>query len=134
MTYKLLALIPAGLAVAAPAAAPSAAVAIGLWRNPKQTIEVRTGMCGAELCGTVVAASSTARADARDAGVTHLIGTALLRNYRQTGPDSWSGRVFVPDMGRVFASRIAVLPPNRLRISGCILGGLVCKSQVWTRA
>jgi uncharacterized protein (DUF2147 family) len=41
--------------------------------------------------------------------------------------------VFVPDMGRRFASQIDQLSPGRMRVRGCILGGLLCKSQNWTR-
>jgi uncharacterized protein (DUF2147 family) len=42
--------------------------------------------------------------------------------------------VFVPDMKRKFYSRIEQQGPDKLKISGCILGGLLCKSQYWTRA
>jgi uncharacterized protein (DUF2147 family) len=36
-------------------------------------------------------------------------------------------------MGRRFSSQINELPTGQLKIKGCILGGLICKSQVWTR-
>ncbi|AJP74141.1 DUF2147 domain-containing protein [Sphingomonas hengshuiensis] len=105
----------------------------GTWANPKHSIEVRTALCGADLCGAIVAASPQAEQDARDAGIDRLIGIELLRDYRKTGDARWSGTVFVPDMGRSFTSRIVQVSPNLLRISGCILGGLICKSQDWTR-
>jgi uncharacterized protein (DUF2147 family) len=105
----------------------------GEWVNPKHTLAVRTAPCGDEVCGTIVAATREALQDAKDAGVNQLIGTQLLRGYRKTGEGRWSGTVFVPDMGRSFSSHIVALSPNTLRISGCILGGLICKSQDWTR-
>jgi uncharacterized protein (DUF2147 family) len=37
-------------------------------------------------------------------------------------------------MGRTFYSTITRLNPQALKISGCILGGLICKAQVWHRA
>lgn len=117
-----------GLAQPQPAVSP-----IGVWQNPKGTIRVRTRPCGEMLCGNIVWASPTAMADARDAGVTSLIGTELLSNYRHTGRGRWTGQVYVPDQGRRFYSTIEQKSPNDLRISGCILGGLLCKRQDWTR-
>ena len=118
----------AGLAQPQPAVSP-----IGVWQNPKGTIRVRTRPCGALLCGNIVWASPIAMADARDAGVTSLIGTELLSDYRHTGRGRWTGQVYVPDQGRRFYSTIEQKGPNDLRISGCILGGLLCKRQDWTR-
>ena len=117
-----------GLAQPQPAVSP-----IGVWQNPKGTIRVRTRPCGEMLCGNIVWASPTAMADARDAGVTSLIGTELLSNYRHTGRGRWTGQVYVPDHGRRFYSTIEQKSPTDLRISGCILGGLLCKRQDWTR-
>jgi uncharacterized protein (DUF2147 family) len=127
-----------GLAVMAIAAPVFAADAPGvpaaqLWLNPHNNVAVRTGACGAKLCGWIVWANPEALADARDAGLPQLIGTELLENYQAKGRGSWAGRVFVPDMNRHFYSTIDVVSPTQLRIAGCILGGLICKSQVWTR-
>lgn len=118
---------------AARAPALRAIGAEGLWLNPKGTLAVHTDACGSALCGRIVWASAQAQADARDADVPHLVGTQLLENYRPSGRGRWQGTVFVPDMGRHFGSQIAALSPDRLQIKGCILGGLLCKSQVWTR-
>jgi uncharacterized protein (DUF2147 family) len=117
----------------AQAAAPAATSPIGTWQNPRRTISVRIEMCGSQLCGKIIAATAQAESDARDAGVTNLIGTELLRDYRPTGDGRWSGTVYVPDMGRSFSSRIVELAPNKLRISGCLVAGFLCKSQDWTR-
>lgn len=124
-------LASSSVAVAAqtvPAASP-----VGTWVNPRGTVRVKTGPCGANLCGWVVWASPQALADARSSGVDTLIGTELLRNYRAAGDRVWHGQVYVPDMGQTFYSRIVQLNPNSLKISGCILGGLLCKSQVWQK-
>lgn len=114
------------------AAAPSSDPVFGTWTNPRRTIAVKTALCGSKLCGVIVAANAKAQDDAREAGIGHLVGTELLREYRKTG-SGWSGTVFIPDMGRSFSSHIVQRSPNVLRISGCILGGLICKSQDWER-
>ena len=121
---------------AAPAVAGTTAtrdLPLGLWQNPKGTIRVRTTTCGDALCGAVAAASPSAEADARDAGINNLIGIELLKDYRKIGLDRWAGTVYVPDMGHSFSSRIQRLAPDTLKISGCLVGGFLCKSQIWKR-
>lgn len=105
----------------------------GLWANPKQSVVVRTDEANSILSGRVIWASDAAQADARDSGVTSLVGTQLLEDYRPDGPRKWKGIVYVPDMGRRFTSFISQTGPDELKISGCILGGLICRSQVWKR-
>lgn len=124
---------------AAPVQAPAvASEAIGIWINPRGTVKVQTGACSGDgrgnLCGWVVWAAAQAEADARDSGVTRLIGTELLRGYRVAGRGLYRGQVYVPDMGRTFYSAIEQRGADHLKISGCILGGLICKSQDWRRA
>jgi uncharacterized protein (DUF2147 family) len=107
---------------------------IGTWVNPRGTVKVRTGLCADRLCGWIVWAAPQAQADAREGGVSRLIGIELLRDYHGAGANRYRGTVYVPDMGRTFYSTIEQRDPNRLRISGCVLGGLICKSQNWHRA
>ena len=105
----------------------------GVWSNPKGSVEVRTGTCGDKLCGVVVYASQQAQADARKAGAQPLIGTTLLRDYKADGTAHWSGQVFVPDRKASYYSTIQLVDAQTLKVSGCILGGLICKSQLWHR-
>jgi uncharacterized protein (DUF2147 family) len=132
----MIALLSALALASAPAAIPAGATLdppIGVWENPRGTIRVRTAPCGDALCGAIAAASPAAEADARDAGVANLIGIQLLKDYRRIGPDRWAGTVYVPDMGHSFSSRIVQLAPDTLKISGCLIGGWLCKSQIWKR-
>lgn len=142
MTRRFLALALAAttlISTAGAAPLPSvASEAIGTWINPHGSVKVQTGPCAPEgagqLCGWVVWAAPQAEADARDGGGgERLIGTELLRGYRAAGPGLYRGEVYVPDMGRTFASTIKQRGANDLKISGCILGGLICKSQDWHR-
>lgn len=129
------------LAAATPAVAqpqaPQPSVAnstiIGTWMNPYRSVAVRTGPCGDRLCGWIVWANQEAQNDARDGGTPKLIGTALLENYRVQKSGSWAGTVFIPDMGRRFYSIIEQVGPDEMKVKGCILGGLLCKSQIWHR-
>lgn len=106
---------------------------VGLWANPEQSVVVRTDETNSILSGRIIWANETAIADAREGGVMSLVGVQLLEDYHPDGPRKWKGIVYVPDMGRRFTSFISQTAPDKLKISGCILGGLICRSQVWKR-
>jgi uncharacterized protein (DUF2147 family) len=74
-----------------------------------------------------------ALADAREGGVSKLLGTALLQDYRETEKNHWAGRVYVPDMGKTYSATIEQIDVDQLKISGCVLGGWICRSQIWRR-
>jgi uncharacterized protein (DUF2147 family) len=107
----------------------------GTWANPNGSVVVRTGRCGAALCGRVIWASPKAKESAaRKGGVRQLVGLDVLRNYRPVAPGRWEGRAFVPDLGSEFESELVQTGPNEIEVNGCRFGGLVCKKQVWHRA
>ncbi|MBA4780545.1 MAG: DUF2147 domain-containing protein [Blastomonas sp.] len=105
----------------------------GTWENPTGDVRVVTQPCGENLCGKVSWASDLAKKDAAAGGTPNLVGTSLLRDYRLTKPGHWKGNVFVPDLGGTYYSTIKLLDAGRIKISGCILGGLLCKSQIWKK-
>ena len=123
-----------GAAFALCGQAPDQRAIFGVWENPHGSVRVKTGACGDEICGWVVWASDQAILDARDGGTANLVGTEILRGYRPTGDYSWQGEVFVPDMGGTFFSKIRQVDSEQLKVSGCILHGLFCKSQMWHRS
>ncbi|MEH3037538.1 MAG: DUF2147 domain-containing protein [Sphingomonas adhaesiva] len=121
------------LATGAAQAQPAPSI-YGTWMNPRGSVAVRTGQCAQErLCGVIVWANDEAQSDARDGGVTRLVGTALLEDYRADGSGGWQGTVFIPDMNRRFYSKIEQVDANTMKLKGCILGGLICKAQLWKR-
>ena len=117
----------------AAAAVGSASDIEGVWHNPTNSVAVRMGACGEASCGWVVRASAAAEADAKKGGDATLIGTALLRNYKPTGKSVWTGTLYVPDMGRTFASTITLVDPQTILVKGCLIGHFVCKTQRWRR-
>ena len=105
----------------------------GVWRNPRNSVHVRIQPCGRDMCGIVVWASARAQQKARAAGTRSLIGAQLFRQFRPQAGGVWGGRVFVPDLARTVAGTLRVRSPNAVEASGCTLGGIVCRSQTWTR-
>jgi uncharacterized protein (DUF2147 family) len=118
-----------------PAAFASApASPLGVWSNPYGSVRVAVEVCGGRLCGRVVWASAEAIADASSGSGTPLVGAQLLRAFARAGERRWRGAVFVPDFGRSFSGTMALLDSGRMAVRGCILGGLICRQQIWRRA
>ena len=132
---KLLAVALVALPVAAQAfadEAPAPPVATE-WRNPSNSVHVRIDKCDGQLCGTVTWASAKAQADARRGGTRNLVGTRLFRDLEPAGAGKWRGKVFVPDIQRTFSGTISFVDPNTMVGKGCVLFGIICKSQTWSR-
>jgi uncharacterized protein (DUF2147 family) len=102
-------------------------------RNPKNSVHVRVHPCGKSRCGTVVWANDKAKADSARGGTPNLVGTELFREFREVSPKVWKGKVFVPDLNRVFTGTGTVKDNNTIVARGCLLGGIGCKSEVWKR-
>jgi uncharacterized protein (DUF2147 family) len=135
MTAKLLALALAALPLTAiPASADEMAPPIGSeWHNPSNSVHVRIDECGAKLCATVTWASDKAKADARRGGTENLVGTKLFRDLAPAGSGRWRGKVFVPDMRKTFSGTISFAGSDKMIGKGCVLFGVICKSQTWSR-
>jgi len=102
-------------------------------RNPQNSVHVRIHPCGKTRCGTVVWANAKAKADSARGGTPNLVGTELFREFREVSPKVWKGKVFVPDVDRVFSGTGTVKDKDTIVARGCLIGNMGCKSQVWTR-
>lgn len=107
----------------------------GTWRNAADSVRIRVAPCrGAPgMCGTVVAASDKAKADAAAAGTDRLVGTPLFRVFERDEDGSWAGSVFVPDVGSEVDGTLRLEGRNTLVAEGCLFAGFGCKEQRWTR-
>ncbi len=118
---------------AAPAAAFSKAPLEGQWRNPKGSVTVRLAPCGDAWCGTVINASGKARASARKGGTAALVGTRILSGVRPIGGNEFKGSAFDPKRNIHAPATLRLLGPSTLIVRGCVLRGIICKEQRWTR-
>jgi uncharacterized protein (DUF2147 family) len=104
-----------------------------VWRNPSNSVHVRVHPCGNSRCGTVVWANDKAKADSARGGTPNLVGTELFRDFREVSPKVWKGKVFVPDLNKVFTGTGTIKDQNTVVARGCLMGNFGCKSQTWTR-
>lgn len=104
----------------------------GLWRNPIGSAVIRVAGCGRALCGTVVWASERGKREAATS-TSHIVGTTVLTGVKPVSDNRWSGELFIPDDNVHVAARLQLLGRNRLKLTGCAVLGLFCRSQIWTR-
>lgn len=132
MLIRLLSLLAAPLLLSA--APPPAAQGIqGEWRNTNNTVHLRLKPCGPAICGTVTWAAATQRADARKGSGKELIGSVLLHNLKPSGEATWTGKVFIPDINTNASGTVIQLSDILIKVSGCTMLGLICKTQHWHR-
>ena len=104
-----------------------------VFRNPQNSVHIRIHPCGKSRCGTVVWANAKAKADSARGGTPNLVGTELFREFREVSPKVWKGKVFVPDVNKVFVGTATIKNQDSIVARGCLFAGMGCRSQTWTR-
>jgi uncharacterized protein (DUF2147 family) len=110
---------------------------IGNWIVENGQGRVRIDPCGQALCG-VIAAANPSDTDWRnpDPGKRDrpLLGVPILIDMKPTKKQRWEGQVYSAKSGYTYAATMALKSADVLRVEGCVLGGLFCNTQNWTRA
>jgi uncharacterized protein (DUF2147 family) len=114
-------------------ASPAAAETLGIWQNPKNSVHIEIVSCDDARCGVVVWANEKAKADSLEGGTAELVGTTLLRNFREKNNGKWKGKAFVPDIDKEFSGTLTFVDASTIRVKGCLVWIIGCKSQTWTR-
>lgn len=117
-------------AVAAAQQPPRAPIE-GLWKNPIGSAVIEVAPCGDALCGKVVWASARGRREVAKT-TSQVIGTIVLTDLQSKG-SGWAGKLYIPDDDIHVGAKLQLLDSRRLKLTGCVLGGLLCRSQIWTR-
>lgn len=120
------------------AAAPSSDVT-GNWVTEDGTALIAIGRCGNSVCGKVAKAlvikPGRAKTDIKNPDPKlrkrPIIGMTILSGFKAAGGGWKDGRIYDPESGKTYRSRLRVNPDGSLKVSGCIL--FVCQSQRWTR-
>ncbi len=131
---KSLTVAAVGLALLPLPAHAQAADPSGTWLTQSGDTRVRIARCGVAYCGTIV--SSTHKTDENNPDPKlrnrSIIGVQMISDIKPSG-DGYSGQLYNPQDGKTYVGKLKVTAPNTLLLSGCILGGLICKSQSWSR-
>jgi uncharacterized protein (DUF2147 family) len=113
------------LALAACANAAQAGDVLGVWLHEDGDSKVRIAPCGAVLCGTITWL--------RDKDPDAKVGQRVFYDMVPAGDNVWTGKAYEPASGKEYAGKMT-LSGDRLTTAGCVFGGLICKTIVWTRS
>jgi uncharacterized protein (DUF2147 family) len=116
-----------------PAGAADGDASVGVWRNASNSVHIESHHCGASMCGRVVWATPKAMADAKRGGTPNLLEIELFSDFRKRADGTWHGKVFVPDMNKTFSGTVLLVDHNTLKGTGCLFGGIMCRTQILTR-
>ena len=145
MRLALLFAATAGMLVLAAPDGARAADPNGTWVTEGGKSRVRIANCGGAICVTIVAlqelndpATGRPKTDKNNADANQrnrpMIGVQIVLGMRPNGADRWSGQVYNAEDGKTYSGNVTMTGANTPKLEGCALGGLVCKSQTWTRA
>jgi uncharacterized protein (DUF2147 family) len=126
--------ILASLALAFPALAQGQEPT-GTYLSESGDTRVRIARCGSAYCGTIVAV----RGETKDVNnpdpalkTRNLVGVRMISDIRPSG-DGFEGSLYNYKDGKTYSGRMSFRSGNAMQLSGCVLGGLICRTQTWTR-
>ncbi|THD78285.1 MAG: DUF2147 domain-containing protein [Phenylobacterium sp.] len=145
---KSLVIAAAALALGglAQAAGPLSDPAIGDWMTPGGSAKVRIAACPAnpsQLCGDIVwlkqgldATGKPVRDHANPDPALRarpLVGAPFITGFTRQAPGRWGdGRIYDPDSGKTYRSKMHIDNDGTLKLEGCVL--VFCQAQTWTRS
>ena len=103
---------------------------VGLWQTQPDEgalAHVQIAPCGQGFCGTIVR-TFKGRAEYRSPN----IGKQIVIGMTPSGQGSYRGKVLRPADDKVYNGKAAV-SGKTMTLKGCVAGGLICKTQTWTR-
>ena len=103
----------------------------GLWQTEPDDghfSHIAVGPCGSMLCGVI------AKTFLEDGTPTESenIGKNLLFDLVNNGDGTYTGKAWRPSNDKVYIGKVK-WKGNDIKMSGCVLGGLLCIGQIWKR-
>ena len=112
-------LVMTGLATLAHAGDPT-----GTWTRPSTGTVVKFYNCGDSLCAKIVGV--------KDKSKQGTVGTVIMSGASKTGDNTWKGDLLNTEDGQTY-SGVVTLAGGGLSLKGCVLGGIICKGETWSR-
>jgi len=114
-----------------------AAEPAGDWRVEDGSAIIRIDNCRGALWGVVAWEKEPGR-DTRNPNPTlrgrATLGSAVLINMRAASPQArWDGQIYNAQNGQTYKANVSLVGENTLRVEGCVMGGVFCGGQRWTR-
>jgi uncharacterized protein (DUF2147 family) len=137
-------LILAACSLALSCATAAAADPRGMWLVADMSAQIQIENCGGLLWGVVAWESTSGGRDTANPDPSlrgrPTLGIPILLGMRPGGPQApdgaatvWRGQIYNAMNGQIYEASIRLANPGILHLEGCVLGGLFCGGQDWTR-
>ncbi|MHC1551143.1 DUF2147 domain-containing protein [Phyllobacterium sp. K27] len=106
----------------------------GTYINESGGTKVQVNDCEVGLCGKIVWMKNPVNdvknpdASKRNRSVVGIQAVSL----KSTGPATYAGSLYDTESGKTYSGK-AKFSDRDVKLSGCVLGGLICKTSVWQR-
>ncbi len=94
----------------------------GVWLRKKTGGHVQSFSCKGGLGLKIVKSKKAAD-----------VGKVIMCGATSTGSNKWKGSLTSTEDGNVYTGIVKIISDNKLSLQGCVLGGLVCKRETWSR-
>ena len=139
---RLIRALLCGLAVPVFIAGTALADPRGMWMTEGGKSRIEILDCDGKLCGRIVWIAEPNNEDGSpkrdiendDPALRDrpILGLELLTGFSDDGDGEWTGgRIYNPEDGETYRSKLELRGPNALKVSGCVL--FFCQGQIWTR-
>ncbi len=105
-------------------AVPALADPTGTWLRDNGNSRVRIAPCGSNFCGTLTWV--------KDPSGPAKVGQRIFYDMAPAGANAWAGKAFNPEDGKTYSGKLT-LSGSTMTTSGCVLGGLICRSVSWRK-
>lgn len=126
----------AGITAALTGGPALAADPVGDWLTKDGEAVIRIANCDEALCGTIawVKTPGTDRNNPDPARRDDdIVGVPIILGMRPVAENRWKGQVYNAKNGANYLAYLTLVEPDVLKIQGCVLGGLFCGGENWTR-
>lgn len=102
----------------------------GVWQTQPDEgafAHVTIAPCGGAYCG-VISRTFKDKAEYKSPS----LGRQIVIDMAPRGGGAYEGKVWRPANDKIYQGKASVAG-DRMSLSGCVAGGLICKSQTWAR-
>ncbi len=109
---------------------------VGEWLVKDKTAHIRILTCDKALWG-IISWVETPGADTNNPDISKrnrpILGLPILLGLQPGKEREWDGNIYNADNGKTYKGNIRMKSENVLYVAGCVLGGLICGGEDWTR-
>jgi uncharacterized protein (DUF2147 family) len=116
----------------------------GVWLTADKSSHVLFLACGADDCGQITWFKDPIdpetgkpwrdKFNPDDAQKRRpLLGLVMITSLKPSSEDRWDGELYNPLDGKTYTGRFQIVGADRLQLKGCVLAGLICQTEMWTR-